>query len=216
MKNKQAYDKAYYLNNRDKKIENARRNSKKRRKERKKFFKNYKQELGCEYHGCCETRPDMLVFHHKDPKQKQFDICNDGYSASWERLEKELAKCEVLCSKHHAERHNYKGEKAVTSKKSHAWKAFERRVAKDLGGERAGPTGKNGPDVIGIPLAPECKYMQKLSLRTEHINQAIRNAGDLPWALFLQEGGTSRRYVVLDYDTFLMFWDYYTKENTNG
>ena len=100
------------------------------------------------------------------------------------------------------------------AKQSNAWKDFERRVAKDLGGVRGGPTGFTTPDVIGLPVpfAPECKYMQTLSLRKAHVDQARKNARGKPWGLFLQEAKTSQRLVVLEYETFLTMWDAYTTE----
>lgn len=43
------------------------------------------------------------------------------------------------------------------------WKAAERHIAAMLGGKRAGPLGKRGPDVIGdIRWAPEVKERKRL------------------------------------------------------
>ena len=38
-----------------------------------------------------------------------------------------------------------------------AWKAFELRIAKALGGRRAGPLGAAVSDIVGVPWAVECK-----------------------------------------------------------
>ena len=87
-----------------------------------------------------------------------------------------------------------------------AWKAWEREVARDLGGERTGPTGFDLPDVKGVPLiAPECKYMGRMSLRDVDRQQARENAikvGRMP-VRFLKEKGTGRKEVVIEYDDFI-------------
>lgn len=41
------------------------------------------------------------------------------------------------------------------------WKVHERAVAKRLGGKRAGPTGREGPDVLVSLFAVECKERQR-------------------------------------------------------
>lgn len=52
---------------------------------------------------CVDCGGDIrLQFHHRDPAQK---ISHRIYSWSKERLEAELAKCEVLCRKCHDHRH---------------------------------------------------------------------------------------------------------------
>lgn len=96
---------------------------------------------------------------------------------------------------------------------SNQWKVFEREVARDLGGERTGPTGKDSPDVINLPIpfAPECKYMQRLSLKTDHLRQAKANAKGQDWGLFIREAKSGRRVVVLEYKTFLKFWKHHVK-----
>lgn len=87
-----------------------------------------------------------------------------------------------------------------------AWKVWERTVARDLGGERTGPTGRDLPDVKGIwLLAPECKYQKRLAYREADWEQARENAegvGLVP-ALFLKERGGKRIRVVMDYADFL-------------
>lgn len=44
-----------------------------------------------------------LVFHHREPDQKDFPI--SGVTRSWSRVQKELDKCELLCLNCHAELH---------------------------------------------------------------------------------------------------------------
>ena len=90
-----------------------------------------------------------------------------------------------------------------------AWKVWERQVAKDHGGVRTGPRGFGLPDAVVPVIAPECKYMRKLALRADHMDQARENAtrvGKEP-VLFLKEAGHGgRKVVVLDYELWLRFW----------
>ena len=43
-----------------------------------------------------------------------------------------------------------------------AWKRHELAIAKRLGGKRAGPTGRTGPDVLHPHLGIECKERHTL------------------------------------------------------
>lgn len=59
--------------------------------------------MGC---ACGETDPRCLDFHHKDPTQKLFHIpkaAKIGYSV--EKIQDELAKCDVICSNCHRKLH---------------------------------------------------------------------------------------------------------------
>lgn len=56
---------------------------------------------------CGEAHPATLCFHHRDPSEKSFSLAdggNRGYIAK-ERLEAEIAKCDVLCHNCHAKLH---------------------------------------------------------------------------------------------------------------
>jgi hypothetical protein len=103
-------------------------------------------------------------------------------------------------------------------KQSKQWKDWEREVARDLGGTRTGPRGFDVPDVIDLPeqFAPECKYQKRLSLKDADLKQAEHNARGNEWSLFLREAHTGRRLVVVPYQTFLKFWNSYTKEINDG
>lgn len=60
--------------------------------------------LGCQ--TCGESHPACLQFHHRDPATKDFDIANaiaNGWSKV--RLQREIAKCDVLCANCHARLH---------------------------------------------------------------------------------------------------------------
>jgi hypothetical protein len=90
-----------------------------------------------------------------------------------------------------------------------AWKAWEREVARDLGGTRTGPTGRDTPDVSDVALiGPECKYQGKFGYKEADFTQARENAekvGRMP-ALFLKERGGKRKRVVMDYLDYIALY----------
>lgn len=53
---------------------------------------------GCGYHKCLAA----LDFHHRDPREKDFEISS---KMSWESIEPELRKVVLLCKNCHAETH---------------------------------------------------------------------------------------------------------------
>ena len=55
----------------------------------------------CGYDKCERA----LVFHHRDPTTKKFQICS-GHSRSWDSVKAELEKCDLLCANCHAEQHS--------------------------------------------------------------------------------------------------------------
>jgi transposase len=55
---------------------------------------------GCGYSRCLEA----LDFHHKNPKEKDFNI-SSYQKKSWNTIKKELDKCICLCSNCHRELH---------------------------------------------------------------------------------------------------------------
>ncbi len=97
---------------------------------------------------------------------------------------------------------------------SKAWKAHELRVAKRLGGERAGAVGKEGPDVLHPTLAPEIKERKRpLKTLQKYMAQAVRNApaGRVPivWLHTLGELDNDDLVVmrVLDWEQFWRAWE---------
>lgn len=94
---------------------------------------------------------------------------------------------------------------------SNAWKQLERDVANDFGGKRTGARGLPVPDVenqVG-DIAIECKYMNKISLRQAHLEQAERNARGRPWLLVLRKHRSRKKLAVVDYDYFRMLYLHY-------
>lgn len=55
----------------------------------------------CGYDKCI----DALVFHHKNPEEKDFGLAESGTTHSWEEYLAEIEKCELLCANCHAEEH---------------------------------------------------------------------------------------------------------------
>lgn len=48
---------------------------------------------------------DNLHIHHKDPSQKEFNVCADGWGRPWDDMVAELDKCELRCVYHHIKIH---------------------------------------------------------------------------------------------------------------
>lgn len=46
-----------------------------------------------------------LDFHHKDPKEKDFNVTGNGFGRSDELIKKEIQKCILLCCRCHRELH---------------------------------------------------------------------------------------------------------------
>ena len=78
-------------------------------------------------------------------------------------------------------------------------------MAQALGGERAGPRGRYGSDVVGVPLAVECKRTTRYSLRRTWIEQARRQSRDegVPWVLVISEHGDRAPIAVCDFELFV-------------
>lgn len=83
-----------------------------------------------------------------------------------------------------------------------AWKRLERRVAEALGGTRAGPQGRHGSDVRGVPFAVECKRTTRYCLRRDWIEQARRQSRQegKPWLLVIAEHDDRAPICVVDFD----------------
>lgn len=62
-----------------------------------------KSERGCAECGF-NAHPAALQFHHRDPEQKLLGVATLANKA-WERVEEEIAKCDVLCANCHSIHH---------------------------------------------------------------------------------------------------------------
>lgn len=110
------YSRAYYERNRSKVISKINANKRANRK----WFAQFKKTLSCI--ECGQNHPATLDFHHvihgKDHR-KVNDLVSDGHNRI--RIEKEIAKCVVLCSNchrivHHEEREIRKKNLALAKK----------------------------------------------------------------------------------------------------
>lgn len=48
---------------------------------------------------------DTLEFHHLDKRKKEFGLSLKGLTRSWDKIEKELDKCLLVCANCHREIH---------------------------------------------------------------------------------------------------------------
>ncbi len=78
-------------------IKNIQANKRKRAKD---LFGNKCSKCG--YNRCIEA----LEFHHIDSVNKEFTLSKMFQNKSWNLIEKELAKCILLCANCHREVHN--------------------------------------------------------------------------------------------------------------
>jgi len=65
----------------------------------KKYLQSVLAERGCVVCGIRDIR--VLVFHHRNPQEKKFKIGGVGRTHGRKSLDKEIAKCDVLCANHH-------------------------------------------------------------------------------------------------------------------
>jgi hypothetical protein len=74
------------------------------RRSRSQFIADLKSDRGCMF--CRERHPACLEFHHRDPDHKHATVSQmRDRAATRERIEAEIAKCDVLCSNCHRKLH---------------------------------------------------------------------------------------------------------------
>ena len=76
---------------------------KKSRDSRKKWLRDYKENLKCEL--CGENHPATLDFHHLNKDTKKNNINRMIKSSSIESIKEEIKLCQVLCSNCHRKLH---------------------------------------------------------------------------------------------------------------
>ena len=69
--------------------------------------------ITCKY--CGENHPAVLQFHHRDPREKEFDVSAFVYHQKGgpAKLEAEIAKCDVLCANCHLKHHYENDERRL-------------------------------------------------------------------------------------------------------
>ena len=93
------YDSLRYQKNK----EHRKSQVKERNDKHQSMVREIKLEKGCSH---CGTKEDVtrLQFHHVDSSSKKFNIA-ESRSNSWENIEKEMAKCIILCQECHTNEH---------------------------------------------------------------------------------------------------------------
>jgi len=75
-----------------------------RREELKAWMREFKAGLSCK--KCGENHPAALQFHHLNPGEKDMNISETIHNGwSKKKIQKEMAKCIVLCANCHAKIH---------------------------------------------------------------------------------------------------------------
>ena len=70
------------------------------RSEKRLWIYEYQASRGCVV--CGENDFRCLVFHHRDPSEKELSISQAVAALSLARVKKEVEKCEVMCANHHS------------------------------------------------------------------------------------------------------------------
>ena len=82
------------------------RNREKDRERRQEYKKRAVQLCGGKCIRCgYDKYIGALEFHHEDPKEKDFTI-KSGISGGWDKIEREIKKCILLCATCHREEHH--------------------------------------------------------------------------------------------------------------
>lgn len=107
----------YYQNNRERCIETSKvnelRNKEQRNQYRKERVKAHKlkaiEYLGGKCHNCKgQFEPCVYDFHHRNPAEKEFEP-SVLLNYTWDRIQEELDKCNLLCSNCHRLEHYTNG-----------------------------------------------------------------------------------------------------------
>ncbi len=69
------------------------------------IYSEIKAQARCKH--CGESHPAVLQFHHRDAKEKLFDVSTFVYhqKGGLRKLEEEIAKCDILCGNCHFKYH---------------------------------------------------------------------------------------------------------------
>lgn len=71
-----------------------------------------KRDLVAYKGGRCERcegvyHPNVYDFHHYDPEEKSFTVCQANFQRSWDNIIAEADKCFMLCANCHREVHTF-------------------------------------------------------------------------------------------------------------
>ncbi len=116
-------------------IEQKREDGRKRRRVIKDFIHNYKKDKQCLICGF-NKNTDILVFHHRNPENKEFKISQRNTSTI-DVLTEEIKKCDLLCPNCHRELHwnemqnNLKENVSETTIKKRKYQEWFNELKKD-------------------------------------------------------------------------------------
>ena len=98
------YRRQWYQDNLDTERARLRKSNKRRQTELIEWFRGYRGSLSCK--ECGENHPGCLDFHHRNPKEKDFEV-SIAVSRGWskKRILAEIEKCDVLCANCHRKYH---------------------------------------------------------------------------------------------------------------
>lgn len=83
------------------------------------YLRQYKLDRGCTDCGY-NTRAEALDFDHLPGHRKEFRLSDTG-GKSWDRLQKEIAKCEVVCANCHRIRTFDRKQQTTCSSPTSSW-----------------------------------------------------------------------------------------------
>lgn len=78
----------------------------------------------CKYNKCLSS----MVFHHKNPLLKNFNLNGTGLCKSWDKVQKELDKCMLLCANCHFEIHDQEDKIVMLDKKKKETKYHKKLI----------------------------------------------------------------------------------------
>lgn len=76
---------------------------KKHQDRKRKWYQEYKKTLKCQQ--CGESHVACLVFHHRNPDEKEFCIGHSFVGKPEKQIKEEITKCDVLCANCHRKLH---------------------------------------------------------------------------------------------------------------
>ena len=115
---KSAYNRKHYLDNKAQYIRNVMRKKGERLTVNRRLVWDYLVQHPCV--DCHEADPIVLEFDHRDPQHKTAAVSQMVSDYSWERIQLEIAKCDVRCANCHRRRTARQFGWAVLSFEPHA------------------------------------------------------------------------------------------------
>ena len=101
---KSDYNKKHYIKDKSKYINRAEQRNKIVKDNIKEKILTYLKDKKCA--RCPESDVIVLDFHHREPKEKAFEIATGvKMMYKWEIIEQEISKCEMLCANCHRRLH---------------------------------------------------------------------------------------------------------------